>query len=541
MKRDPSGLELALTRWAEILSPDRVLIDDGTLRQYGANAIGVQREIAGVVKPTTVDEVVAVVKVANDLLVPLYPISAGKNWGYGSANPVIDGCVIVDLSLMDKILDVDSDLGVVTLQPGVTQEKLRVYLDETGLSFLVPVHGGGPDCSIVGNALERGYGITPYADHFGAVMKLEAILPDGTIYRSALEQNGGASVDSLFKWGVGPYIDGLFTQSNLGIVTSMTIALAPIPAKVYNFFFWVKKEEHLEASVLGLREVLKEVGANCGSINLMNRLRILSMMEPFPAAEVNEGGVIPESVVLKMAKRQKVTPWMGTGAIYANKRIASATKSAIRKKLGPACKFMLFLSPETVSIGKKFVPYIPGRLGQQVRVLMETIEETVKLIAGSPSEIALPLSYWRSGKMPIRGHTRMDPAKDGCGIVWYSPLVPMKPALVRDYVEMVKRVCIAHQVDPLITLTSLSDKLFDSTVPLLFERQDPDAIERVQLCYQALYDEGKKLGMLPYRMGVQCMDLLGTSGSSYWQTAQKIKSVIDPNQIIAPGRYEVRS
>ena len=521
------------------LNADQITTDPTSISPYLKNSIGAQREVDVVLRPQTTKEIVEIVGQANKLKQSIYPISTGKNWGYGAACPVKNGGILLDLSGMDKILDFDRELGTVTLEPGVTQEKLFKYIQSNNLPFLVPVHGGGPDCSIIGNALERGYGITPNADHFSATTQLEAVLPDGSIYNSALSQNNGKLIDSVFKWGLGPYIDGLFTQSNIGIVTKMTVALEPIPEKIYNFFFWVDKEEKMESAVSGIKATLREVGANCGSINLMNQIRILSMMEPFPRAQTPVGQVIPKEVLQEMAKRQKVTPWMGAGAIYANKRIARATKAAVRKKLGNSCKFMLFLSPETVKLGHKIAPYIPGATGKQARTMLETIEETVKLISGGPSEVALPLSYWRSGKLPQRGVTRMDPAQDGCGIIWYSPLIPMQPQKVREFVEMVKSTCIAHGIDPLITLTSLSDKVFDSTIPLLFERSDEEATRRADKCYRALFEEGKKIGVLPYRMGINHMDLIGNKESSFWKTVQKIKTAIDPNNVIAPGRYEL--
>src|SRR5262249_20413517 len=141
-------------------------------QRYAMDTSGVRRNIAGAVLPRSTDEVVAVVRLANKYRTPIYPISTGRNWGYGSANPATDGCVIVDLSGMDRVITCDAELGIVTLQPGVTQGHLKRYLDENRLAYLVPVHGGGPGCSIIGNALERGYGITPITDHFGAVQAL---------------------------------------------------------------------------------------------------------------------------------------------------------------------------------------------------------------------------------------------------------------------------------------------------------------------------------------------------------------------------------
>src|SRR5262249_2724348 len=148
-------------------------------------------------------------------------------------------------------------------------------------------------------------------------------------------------------------------------------------------------------------------------------------------------------------------------------------------------------------------PYVRhGSLARKASML----DATLRLIAGEPSQIALPLSYWKSGKRP-GSRADMDPARDGCGLIWYPPLVPMKPACVRQYVKMVTTVCIAHGVEPLITLTSLSDRCFDSSIPLLFDREDPKKTAQAQSCYQALLDAGRAEGFLPYRLLTGSMPL----------------------------------
>jgi FAD/FMN-containing dehydrogenase len=223
---DAGDLRSAMRTWRARLGEDAVLDACAAQRCYGSCTIGVDRLIPAALRLRSVEDIVTTVAIAADFGTPLYPISTGNNWGYGSALPPRDGCVIVDLSRLDRIVDFDPAVGLVTVEPGVTQRKLREYLDDRNLPFLVPVTGAGPDCSLVGNALERGYGITPHADHFGAVTALEAVLPDGRLYRSALSELGGETVDRAYKWGIGPYLDGLFAQSGWGIVTRMTIALA---------------------------------------------------------------------------------------------------------------------------------------------------------------------------------------------------------------------------------------------------------------------------------------------------------------------------
>ncbi len=503
---------------------------------YGACTTGVARAIPAALRPRSADEVVAIVDIARRHAVPLYPISTGHNWGYGSANPARDGCVVLDLSGLDRILELDTELGLVTLEPGVTQQHLADYLDRNGHHFLVPVTGAGPNCSLIGNALERGYGITPYADHFGAVTALEAVLPDGRLYRSALSELGGEEVDRAFKWGVGPYLDGLFAQGSFGIVTRMTIALASRPQRVEAFLFGVRDDAGLEAAVAAVQRSLRAAGGVLGSINLMNARRVLSMSVPYPRGRAGTDQIMTEDVVAALARENRIMAWTGVGALYGSEAVVKAARRVIRRILKPATRQLVFLTPNSVARLNRLVGHVPvirdGRLAAKARLL----ESSLHILAGRPGQVALPLAYWRSGISPPRDRD-MDPARDGCGLIWYPPLVPMRPDAVRRYTQMVGEICAAHGIEPLITLTSLSDRCFDSSVPLLFDRRDPAQTARAQSCHRALFDAGRREGFVPYRMAVHSMDWVTQSNAPFWDIVGKIKSAIDPAGIIAPGRY----
>ncbi|ANB03737.1 FAD-linked oxidase [Ectothiorhodospira sp. BSL-9] len=532
------NLEAAIARWSEQLGPDRVLTDPNLLTPFHYSTIAAKRRIPAVLRPSTTEEIVALVKIAAEHSTPLYPISTGHNWGYGSANPVVNDCVIVDLSDMTAIDASNIELGIITVEPGVTQGMLRAFLDERGLPFLVPVHGGGPSCSLVGNAIERGYGITPYADHFAAVMGLEAVLPNGECYHSALSDLGAPKVDRIFKWGIGPYLDGVFTQSNFGIVTRMSIALAPVPERVETFFFGVRSHEEFSEAVAAIRQVLRAVGNVTGSVNLMNARRVLSMMEQYPADKVGPQGIVPTETIAAMARRARVMPWTGIGAMYGTSKVVKAARSAIRHSLKGVARRLVFVSPARVQQGRRLLEFLPRNGGQRLWTYVSTLDKSLQLIAGSPSEIALPLAYWKSGAKPApRSGQQFNPAADGCGLIWYTPLVPMSPHCVLKYVEEVERVCAEHGIEPLITLTSLSDRCFDSTVPLLFDRDDPEAAERANACYAALLSSGQALGCVPYRAGINSMHLYTGIDSAHWRLVKQLKTAIDPNNIMAPGRY----
>ena len=532
---ESGNLARAIEAWRARLGLEAVLDADGAERAYGASTTGLHRSIAAALRPKSVGDIRAIVTTASQYRVPLYPFSTGHNWGYGCSLPVRDGCAILDLSSL-KRMELDAERGLVTLEPGVTQGDLSNYLDANNLPFLVPTTGAGPRCSLVGNALERGYGITPHADHFGAVMGLEAVLADGRLYRSPLDELGGETVDRGFKWKVGPYLDGLFAQSNLGIVTRMTIALAPRPESIQAFLFGIKQDADLERAVLSVQQVLRALGGVVGSINLMNTRRVLSMSADYPRYRIGPDGILPAEVVIELAGGRRARAWTGIGALYGTAPVVRAARQVVRRILAPVAGHITFISPGLASrlhqLTARVRPLRQHRLGRMTQML----DLALQVLAGRPSEVALNLAYWTSGRDVIRGQ-EIDPARDGCGLIWYPPLIPMRPERVRAYVGMIERICTAHRIEPLITLTSLSDRCFDSSVPLLFRRDDPTETARAQTCYRALLDAGRAEGFLPYRMAIDAMDWVIRPEAPFWELVGKIKSVFDPNGIISPGRY----
>jgi len=549
-KCNKENLKKALADWSKDIGKDNVITDQESIaRTYGISTVNVYRCISAVLIAPKIDHdqdkeplkhIKNIIKTASRYKIPLYPISTGLNWGYGSANPTENDCAIVDMSGMTNIIDFVSELGTITVEPGVTQQMLYDFLElnekkDSSNTFLTPVTGAGPSCSILGNALERGYGITPYTDHFGAVMAIEAVMPNENVYNSLLSEIGGQEINRLYKYSPGPYLDGLFTQGNFGIVTKMTLTLARRPEKIESFTFEVNNSKELESAVMAVREVLQSTSGITGSINLMNKERVLSMIIPYPHDKKGSDGKIDPSVFTKLAKKHKVAEWTGIGALYGNKKIVNSTKSVIKKILKPKVKKVIFVSHKLIRLIKRILDLFPFKHTENLRTRIDTLCEFFNIVEGHPSEVALPLAYWKSDIKPPDNNK--NPAKDGCGLIWYAPLVPMKPERVSDFEEMVKCICGDYGIDPLITLTSLSERCFDSTIPILYDKTVEGAAKNAQACYDTLFKEGQKKGFVPYRMGVQSMHLITEKECTFADTVNKIKDALDPNNIIAPKRY----
>jgi len=531
----PSNLPQALAAWAQCLGPAQVLTHPDQLARYHADTTGGTRHIPAALRiddPTTLPDVL---RIAQQHRVPVYPISTGHNWGYGTALPARSGCVILDLGGMNRILHFDAELGVVTLEPGVTQGMLADFLEAGQHPFLVPVTGAGPTCSLLANALERGYGVTPYTDHFGALTDLEAVLPDGSLYRTALREAGSDELARLFKWGIGPYSVGLFTQSGFGVVTRVSIALARRPECVKACLFSLPKDELLEPAVEAIRRAIGLLPGTLGGLNLMNQHRVLSMSAPFPADQVDARGVMRADAVAALGKRYQAAPWTGLATLYGSAGMVAAAQREFKRQLGPLASRMLFLSPQRAGQLAQLARLLPGAWGQGLQGMTATLALSLQLVAGRPNETALPLAYWKSGRRP-EGQPS-NPGADGCGLRWYAPLVPMRGRDARQYVNMVHEIAPKHGLEPLITFTSLGDRLFDSTVPLIFDRSRPEQVAAAAACYDELLHTGRQHGWFPYRVGVDSMGTLVGLQDHARQFHERLRQALDPNDILAPGRY----
>lgn len=141
---------------------------------------------SALVYPGSTSEVQAVVRWANRYSIPIYPISIGRNLGYGGAAPRVPGGVVVDLGKrMHRILKIDSENASCLLEPGVTYFRLYEEIEKRGLPLWIdtPDLGGG---SVLGNAIDRGVGYTPYGDHFAQHCGMELVLPNGELLRTGM-------------------------------------------------------------------------------------------------------------------------------------------------------------------------------------------------------------------------------------------------------------------------------------------------------------------------------------------------------------------
>jgi (+)-pinoresinol hydroxylase len=205
-----------------------------------------ERLTSAAVAPASVEQVQQIVRTANRYKVPLYPISSGKNLGYGGSAPNLSGSVVVDLKRMNRVLECDDKRHYALLEPGVAYFDLYRHIQDNKLNVWLdtPDPGWG---SVIGNALDHGVGYTPpqFRNHWGAHCGLEVVLPNGEVMRTGMGAIPNANSWQDYPYGFGPVVDGLFSQGNYGIVTKMGIWLLPAPEAYASGTITVPKHDDL--------------------------------------------------------------------------------------------------------------------------------------------------------------------------------------------------------------------------------------------------------------------------------------------------------
>jgi 4-cresol dehydrogenase (hydroxylating) len=530
-------MEVIVEQSFESAFPNSSLSKSQAEQKYGTNTLGVNRRILGALKPESVEELQRIVQWASETKTRLSVFSTGRNWGYGSSTPAQDECLILDLSKMNKILHHDEELGTVTVQPGVTQQMLFDFLQSYNSELMVPTTGAGPSGSLLGNALDRGFGITPIEDHFSAVLSLEAVLPSGKIYRSAMKDFGGEQTAEVFKWKIGPYLDGLFAQSNIGIVTQVTIALKRRTESIEQFIIYIQDSD-LEAAVDSIRNLRHELGGVCGGINLMNQRRVISMMDTYLEWPVER--TLSDEELSQWAAKKSVGEWVIMGALYGPRSVTKAAKNHLRRKMKPVAKRMVFLNRRRITLAQKVLRYLPNK---KVSTLVNKLSDGLTILEGVPSKVALPLAFLKArGKSATSDMKALD--QEGCGLIWFAPIVPLKGEFVREYYSCLTKICLAHDIEPLFTFTSITERCLDATIPILFDAHDPAAVKRAHACLHQLLIASQSFGIFPYRMDMETQRHFfrkeeNTELPVALDMYSQIKRALDPNLILSPGKYSV--
>lgn len=481
--------------------------------------------------PKNTKEIQQCLKIANKYKLPLFVSSTGKNWGYNTSFPTYDYYGFLILSRFKKIIEYNEQLGYVTIEPGVTFDQLYQFLKTNKSKLMVAATGASPNTSVVAHVLERGISKGPIGTPFYQTCGYEIVLPTGEILYTDHARFTNSRTKALSNNSFGPILNGLFTQSNFGVVTQMTIWLESKPKNAQIIFYYLKSDTKLPAFIDVIR-TLKIEGIITGNLLLANRYRILASMTQYPWEKTRGKTPLPQDTFSRLTKKWD---WKGEwyGEILLNtsyEGIAKEFLRVLRKKLRGVVKDTIVIDGEKAKKAQSMIQII-SRSNKNDDLMMINNVFFESNMLGVPTTIPLRSLYWRK-KIPLPDD--LDPIRDKCGIFWINTEIPFIGSEVEKVNKVSTTLMLEYGFEPNISFNLLTDRIVVLVASILYDEEDAVQRKNAYRCYVALNKRLSKLGYYPYRINPFFRHVFPKSQGDYENVINIIKKSLDPNNILSP-------
>jgi 4-cresol dehydrogenase (hydroxylating) len=343
-----------------------------------------------------------------------------------------------------------------------------------------------------------------------------------------------ARADRVYPYGVGPFLDGLFGQSNYGIVTKIGLWLLPEPEAFNFFYFQVPKFEDLGRAIDRLRP-LRMQGILQTAIHIGNDFRVLAGSSAYPWDRTGGKAPLPDDVRQSVRRERGAQAWQGSGSITGTPAHVRATRQALRRAMR-GLSSVKFVTDRKLAFAER-VTALANRFGyaKEFGAKLRILRPNYELLKGIPTPEPLLGAQWRLRNRPAEGP--VDPLGPGCGLYWISPVMPMTGAEAHRLLGVAEPVFKAHGFDMIVSFILLTERSLVAIFNVAFDKSVEGEPEQASACYEALVDAFMESGFILYRCGLQGMSKLQQNGDVFWDVARQIKETLDPDDIIARGRY----
>ncbi|MDQ1504343.1 MAG: glycolate oxidase [Actinomycetota bacterium] len=216
------GGPVPIAELVSICGPERVITEHAALRTYESDGLLQYAVVpAAAVLPDSAEEVAAVVSACHRAGVPW--VARGSGTGLSGGSLPVEGGVVISLSRMRRILEVDLDNQRIVVEPGVTNAQISAAVGPT--HFYPPDPSSQIICSIGGNVAENSGGVHCFKYGFTTnwVVGCEVVLPDGS---TTVLGGGFGELDRPGYDLLGVFVG---SEGTLGVATKITLRVTPAP------------------------------------------------------------------------------------------------------------------------------------------------------------------------------------------------------------------------------------------------------------------------------------------------------------------------
>jgi len=426
--------------------------------------------------PKSVEEVQAIIRLANKEKIPVTPYVAGGNIG-GLAIP-LKGGISLDLKRMDRIIEVNETDMYAVVEAGATFGQMKAYLDKHHPNLMYTYAFSPPSTGIITNALLQG--LDNLSFRYGAasawVSGLEVVLPTEELVRI-----GSCAVSNTWQAIVPfPELAGLFLgwQGTTGVITKMAVSLWPKPKYMSGLHFQLMDLE-------GTYELLR----------VISRTRI------------------PDDLI---------------GTSFALGKVQRMAMEHQKSSLYPAQPKAPDEPEFTVSVE------VSGNTETELNAKVNVIEEVVKEeLKGTKPIVPQPSPSSRAG-FPMQA---LGVLSGGGGLTWVGCYGPMSKWLetVKKGCELQDKYNISRSC---YTRVMNEGHFVGLRWMLPYDKGDPEMVKRIEALCSEQIDMVLEMGYIPYKTPVWAIRKLEERADPNWvKLHRRIKEMLDPNNILNPGRW----
>ena len=235
-----------------------------------------------------------------------------------------------------------------------------------------------------------------------------------------------------------------------------------------------------------------------------------------------------------------VARWTFGCGLYGSRAEVRIQKQALKRVLGRYGRIQfLGAAVEDNWYGRllRRIAPVVNRLMGKSDAFMEALIPGINLFRGIPTDYFVRQVYFKSHSQ--KPANDVDPARDQCGLLWIGPIVPFTARHISHALKLVREIYAQHEFDFFVELIIESPRAIILLAGVFYERNNSDEIARAQAWYEDVRELFLQNGYPPYRTTTMSMPGSLDQNPAAKDMLKMIKNSIDPQNLIAPGRYGV--
>jgi len=432
---------------------------------------------------TDTEQVRAIVKKAGEKRVPITPRVFGTN--IGGLTLATEGGLVLDMTRMNRVLEVNVDDMYAVIEPGVTQRIMKNHLVEHELPLTLGYSLAPPDTSVFANALLGGLTnrSLKYGDQSQSISGLEVVLADGSLVRT-----GSWAVEGMPPFGRVPLPDlsGLFIgwQGTTGIATRMAFQLWPQHPLGRRLFYLTYSPKATYDAMLTLCK--KEICDDIAGLSWPPAKMMMGVTRPHPYPSEGEP----------------------TFFVYVDLTAEIPEEMAVKEKI---------LQSVFDDLGRRGEPF-EGPLDVEMLV---RVNPAMDKFAEFPTDLDFLTDH------------------GGGGLTWIGTYGPI--SRFAKGAEICTEIMAGNGIAPVIVSRPMRGGHFGVLRFIsIFDKKDPDEVGRVKQVNRELLAALTEMGFLMYKTPIWAWrELKGRIDPGYLELLARSKKLLDPNRIFNPGKMEL--